>query len=195
MNLNRRTIAAALLVLPVLAGCLSTTSVRRDVRPELKETGLLLLPVTDRALFTATGVVLFFVDEKGTRSWARVNGYETPIPASDGRGSRFYAAVELPAGNYRFTSWSLIKTEGAAAKEPKEPLAFSISNGEVLYVGNFNVIRFRATGQFRDRYAEDVLAFKKWYPWLEGMDIKSRPLPPTVWGTPDSEEGKSTTPR
>jgi hypothetical protein len=64
-----------------------------------------------------------------------------------------------------------------------------------LYVGNFNVIRFRATGQFRDRYAEDVLTFKKWYPWLEGMDIKSRPLPPTVWGTPDSEEGKSTTPR
>lgn len=190
MNLNRRTIATSLILAPVLAGCLSTTGLRSDARPELKDTGVLLLPVTDRALFTATGATLFLVDEKGTRSWVRVNSFETPIPANDGRGSRFYAAVELPAGSYRFTSWSLIKTEGAAAKEPKEPLAFTIGKGEVLYVGNFNVIRVRATGQFRDRFAEDVQAFRKWYPWLEGMDIKSRPLAPTVWGTPDSAEGK-----
>jgi hypothetical protein len=188
--MNRRTLVTALILLPVLAGCTSFSGLRSDTKPDLKETGVLLLPVTDRALFTATGVTMHMVNDRGAREVVLVNSFDTVIPPDDGRGSRFYAAVQLPPGNYKFTSWSLIRTAGAAAKEPTEPLSFSIGKGEVLYVGNFNVIRFRSTGQFRDRYADDVKAFKKWFPWLDGMEIKSRPVPPTWWGTPDSEAGK-----
>lgn len=189
-SMNRRNFATALFLLPVLAGCASFTGLGGDSKPNLQEKGVLLLPVTDRALFTATGVVLSMVGDNGKREHFLVNRFETLIPPTDGRGSRYYAAVELAPGNYKFTSWSLFKTEGASAKEPKEPLAFTISTGEVLYVGNFNVIRFKANGQFRDRYAEDVEAFKKRLPWLAGLEIKSRPVSSIWWGTPDSDEGK-----
>ena len=43
--------------------------------PNFQEGGVLLLPVTDRALFTATGVVFTVVDSNGVERNLRVNDW------------------------------------------------------------------------------------------------------------------------
>ena len=103
---------------------------------------MLLLPVTDRALFTATGVVFTVVDSNGVERNLRVNDWGEKIEGGKVRGEKFFRGFTLPEGNYKFTSWRLIRTKGGDAKEPTEPLTFKINKGEVLYVGNFNAIRF-----------------------------------------------------
>lgn len=189
--MNRRALSAALLLVPFLSGCSSFYGLNDDAKPNLEEKGVLLIPVTDRALFTATGVAMTVTRDDGQSQKVVVLGKPTPIPSQDGMGYRFYAAVELVPGNYRFTSWALHRTEGGSAKEPKSPLQFTISKGEVLYVGNFNVLRILERGQFRDRYADDVEAFKAHMPWLKGIEVKSRPVPGTWW----NKDGGSETPK
>ena len=118
--------------------------------PNFQEGGVLLLPVTDRALFTATGVAFTVVDSNGVERNLRVNDWGEKIEGGKVRGEKFFRGFTLPEGNYKFTSWRLIRTEGGDAKKPTEPLTFKINKGEVLYVGNFNAIRFLGNGQFRD---------------------------------------------
>jgi len=92
------------------------------------------------------------------------------------RGEKFFRGFTLPEGNYKFTSWRLIRIEGGDAKEPTEPLTFKINKGEVLYVGNFNAIRFLGNGQFRDNFAEDSEKFRSHYSWLASREIKKNLL-------------------
>ena len=174
----------------ILSGCVSVSSnnLRKDTAPDLKESALVLLPVTDRALFTATGVSFAVVDSNGGRHALTVDQWGSAIPTSDGRGSRYFGAFTLPAGEYKFVSWRLIETAGGAAAEPKEDMTFKLGKGDVVYLGNFNAIRPLASGQFRDRYEEDVKQYSAIYPWMKNQTVKNQQIKSTWWLLPGGKE-------
>jgi hypothetical protein len=188
--MHKKIMALYFLFTLLLTGCLTTEGLQRNVEPNLKENGLILLPVTDRALFTATGASFVVSDLNGKRTTLTVKDWPEEIPQKDGKGKRFYGAFTLPPGEYKFLSWYLVKTEGSSAKEPNEPFTFRLNKGEVIYVGNFNAIRPLGTGQFRDRFAEDVKKFQSIYPWLNDLNVKQQLITGSWWTLPGGTEPK-----
>jgi len=174
-------------VTSLLMGCV-TTGVQKNVAPDLKENGLLLLPVTDRALFTATGVSFLVIDSQGTRKILNVKEWAEKIPPNDGMGKRFFGAFVLPPGEYKLSYWFLNQTEGGSSNEPKEPFTFKLNKGDVIYIGNFNTIRLRGTGQFRDRFAEDLTHYQSLYPWINNMSVRQEQMKSTWWLLPGGKE-------
>ena len=59
----------------MLTGCSINGGISMFETPNFQEGGVLLLPVTDRALFTATGVVFTVVDSNGVERNLRVNDW------------------------------------------------------------------------------------------------------------------------
>ena len=174
-------------ILALLTGC-ATTGVRPDVAPDLKESALLLFPVTDRALFTATGVSFMAISLNGERHLLTVNKWPQDIPKNEGRGKRFFGVFTLPPGEYKLVYWYLIQTEGGAAPEPKDPFIFKLNKSDVVYIGNFNVIRILDNGQFRDRFDEDVKQYISLFPWLKNFTIKHEQLKSIWWPLPGGED-------
>lgn len=187
--MSAKTVSLIMFVAALLMGC-ATSGIQKDATPDLKENGVLLLPVTDRALFTATGVSFLVVDSKGSRNILNVKEWPEEIPPTDGRGKRFFGAFTLPPGEYRFSYWFLNQTKGGAAKEPKEPITFKLNKGEIIYVGNFNAIRPLGTGQFRDRFSEDIKRYQSIYPWINGLSVRQEQTNPSWWPLPDGKEPK-----
>lgn len=188
--MNKKTCVIYIIAIFFLTGCLATGGLNKDVAPDLKESGVLLLPVTDRALFTATGASFVVADSNGKRTTLNVRDWPEEISPQEGKGKKFYGAFTLPPGEYKFLSWQLIKTEGGSAKEPNEPLAFKLNKGEVLYVGNFNTIRPLGTGQFRERSAEDIKRFQSIYSWLRGSNVRQELISSSWWTLPGGTEPK-----
>nr|WP_315471690.1 hypothetical protein [uncultured Rhodoferax sp.] len=186
-----RSIATALLSVSIFAGCASTglmadssSSIGSKTVPNLVDAGVVLLPVTDRALFTSTGVSLYVTDESGKQHALIGNMFALPIPSNEGKGMKYYGAFNLPAGSYTFVSWRLIKTEGGPSEAPKEAIGFQVRKGEVIYVGNFNAIRPLAVGQFRDTFEADRLKYQEIFSWLKDKEIKNQPMKSTWWPLP-----------
>ncbi len=189
-----RSIATAVLSVFLFAGCASTglmadssSSIGSKTTPNLVDAGVVLLPVTDRALFTSTGVSLFVNDESGKQHALIGNMFGLPIPSNEGKGMKYYGAFNLPEGNYTFVSWRLIKTEGGPSEVPKEAMGFQVRKGEVIYLGNFNAIRPLAIGQFRDTFEADRLKFKEIFSWLKDKEIKNQSMKSTWWPLPDGK--------
>ena len=174
----------------MLTGCSINGGISMFETPNFQEGGVILLPITDRALFTATGVVFTVVDSNGVERNLRVNDQGEKIEGGKVRGEKFFRGFTLPEGNYKFTSWRLIRTEGGDAKEPTEPLTFKINKGEVLYVGNFNAIRFLGNGLFRDNFAEDSEKFRLHYSWLASREIKKELVKSSWWPLPYGKDPK-----
>jgi len=187
--MSKNLLLYTLVLLATLTGCV-TTGLKNDAVPDLKEKGVLLLPVTDRALFTATGVSFVIMDSSGVRTTLNVKDWGFEIPPNDGKGKRFFGAFSLPPGNYKFMSWYLNRTEGGSAKEPNEPFVFTVNKGEVVYLGNFNAIRPLGTGQFRDRYVDDLKQFQFLYTWLVGLNINNYSMKSSWWTLPGGSEPK-----
>ena len=182
-----------LFFLSILTACSVNGGISKYETPNFKEAGVLLLPAEDRALFVATGVLFTLVDSNGVKTVLRVNDWEEPINPSEGHGKKYFGAFSLPEGNYKLTAWRLIYTEGKPAKEPSEPLTFSINKGEVIYIGNFNAIRPIGNGQFRDKYSEDSKKFRSLYSWLTDRNIKKELVKSSWWPLPDGIDPKDLT--
>lgn len=187
--MSKKILSLYFIFISLLTGCL-TTGGQKDVAPDLKENGVILLPVTDRALFVATGASFVVSDLNGKRTTLTVKDWPDEIPHKEGIGKRFYGAFTLPPGEYKFLSWYLVRTEGGAAKEPNEPFTFKLNKGEVIYVGNFNAVRPLGAGQFRDRLVEDVKKFQSIYPWLNGSNVKQQLISGLWWTLPGGSEPK-----
>lgn len=181
--MNLKSIHPFILSIAILAGC-ATTSASRDTPPNLQENGILLLPVTDRALFAATGVSFTAIDLKGGEHSLTANEWAEEIPKSDGKGRRFYGTFILPPGEYELTSWGLFRTASMAAERPKEPFKVKLSSGEALYIGNFNAIRPLGTGQFRDNFTKDLEHYRSLFPWLKNVRTKQEQAKSVWWTLP-----------
>ena len=181
--MNLKSTLPLILSISILAGC-ATTSVSRDTPPNIQENGVLLLPVTDRALFTATGVSFTAIDSKGGKHSLTVNEWAEEIPKNDGKGRRFYGTFILPPGEYELTSWGLFRTASMAAERPKEPFKVKLNSGEALYIGNFNAIRPLGTGQFRDNFTKDMEHYRNLFPWLKNVSTKQEQAKSVWWTLP-----------
>lgn len=170
-------------LLSILTGC--TSNISKYAKPDLNEKGVVLLSVIDRGLFASTGVI-FSVETNQMKEGLVVNDFPIDRP-TQAKVKKFFGAFALPEGNYKFTSYRFIQTEGTPIREPDEELTFTVKKGEVVYIGSFDVIRFLESGIFRDNYDEDIQKFKSEYSWLNGLNIKKE-LIKSVWWS--SEEGK-----
>ena len=131
--------------------------------------------------------VSFSVNHNNIEERLRVDSYPITLPTQT-KVKKFFGAFELPEGNYKFTSYRFIRTEGDSIKEPSEPLTFTVKKGEVIYIGNFDVTRFLENGIFRDNYNEDITKFKSVYAWLNELNIKKE-LIKSVWrSSPEGEK-------
>jgi hypothetical protein len=169
-----------LLLSLLLIGCV-TTSVKPTETPDLAKNGVLLLPITDRALFVATGAQLLLLDQEGKRKVLTANDFETSIPQAEGKGNKYYSVFILQPGSYKLQGWALVKTQGGYKEPPSTPMEFSIKAGEVLYIGNFNVLRPIDTAQFRQAADVDIPKFKNLFPWLINQTIVTRPISGDWW--------------
>lgn len=172
-------------ILSVLTGC-TASGISRYSTPDLNEKGVVLLSVTDRGLFASTGVS-FSVNHNNIEERLRVNSYPITLPTQT-KVKKFFGAFELPEGNYKFTSYRFIQTEGDSIKEPSEPLTFTVKKGEVIYIGNFDVTRFLESGIFRDNYNEDITKFKSVYAWLNELNVKKELIKSVWWSSPEGEK-------
>lgn len=177
----------------ILTACSTTNGISKYGTANLQEKGVLLLPVTDRAVFNATGISFTVEDMNKKESILLVNDWDE-LFSSNKRGiQKFFRAFELPEGHYKFTSWKFIYTEGKPAKAPKDSLEFNIKKGEVIYIGNFDAIRLFGNGRFKDNYEEDSAAFQSLYSWLKGINIKKELMPPSEWLLPEGKKAEDST--
>lgn len=130
------------------------------------------MPVTDRALFVATGGVIKVRSSAEEETLLRSDAWEEPIKASDGKGNKFYSAHPLAPGNYEATGWGLVKTEGGIRKKIGIPFAFEIKAGQVVYVGNLNIVRPIDNAQFRQDFEVDLQKYRSLYAWMKNADVK-----------------------
>ncbi|MGQ0287224.1 hypothetical protein ACT2CV_08480 [Pasteurellaceae bacterium 22721_9_1] len=172
----------------VLSACSTTNGISKYGKPNLQEKGVLLLAVTDRALFTATGISFTIEDINNKKTVLVVNDWDELFSLKKRGVRKFFRAFELPEGNYKFTSWEFIRTQGKPAEKPKEPFEFSIKQGEVVYIGNFDAVRILGNGRFKNNYEEDSKAFQSLYSWLEQINIKKELLKPSEWLLPDGKK-------
>ncbi len=150
----------------------------------------MLLPVTDRALFTATGVRFIVISSTGRRHVLTTKRWSSEIPKNNGMGRIYWGAFSLPAGEYEFISWSFINTEGDAASKPQEKISFKLNRGDVLYLGNFNAIRVLGSSQFRDRFIQDMQEYLTLYRWMQGLNVKHEQMNETWWSLPGGKDPK-----
>jgi hypothetical protein len=186
--MNKLAAFLIMLVIVLLAGC--ATHVKSDVAPDLVENGVVLLPVTDRALFTATGVRFFVVSSTGKSHLLTANRLGSTIPKNDGMGTIYLSAFSLPAEEYEFVSWSFIQTQGGVASKPEKKISFKLNKGDVLYLGNFNAIRVLGSGQFRDNFDHDMREYIASYRWMEGLHVKREQIKTAWWSLSSGYEPK-----
>ena len=186
--MNKFSLFLITLVIVLLASC--ATHIDSDVAPDLVENGVVLLPVTDRALFTATGVRFVVVSSTGKRHGLTANRLASTIPKNDGVGTIYLGAFSLPAGEYEFVSWSFIKTQGGIASKPEEKISFKLNKGDVLYLGNFNATRVLGSGQFRDNFDRDMRNYIAYYRWMKGLNVKRQQIKTAWWSLSSGYETK-----
>lgn len=111
-------------------------------------------------------------------------------------------AIELPEGDYAFTSWQLVNGTGARIfpKKDPEPLKFFVKNGEITYVGNLFLDITRGKNGFgieisagaipsvKDKFDRDSAVFRASYPKLSNQEIKKTLLKQGNWFTEETSK-------
>jgi hypothetical protein len=179
------------IALTLLTGCATNSENRASpgFAPNLTDSGVIMLPVTDRALFTPYGVTFVLQDSKRKLYHINVDQWPQVIPVGEGRGARYYSAIVLPVGQYKIVFWSFNMVDGLS-DFPTEDMLFNVEKGGVSYLGNFNVIRFQEKGQFRDRFDEDMKQYMTIYPWLKDYTVKQQQMKSTWWEIPQKKNSK-----
>jgi len=137
---------AAVLLLPVLAGCATPNiDAKHDVRGA---TGVVSGSITYAGPYGLYR--LNFVSQDTGERYPVEHGSgqtlnpvlafkgEDPHPGLKKRGSPF--AVALPAGNYELKAWELHCGYAHLASTAPTGIAFKVEPGQVIYLGNFNFV-------------------------------------------------------
>ena len=189
--------ALAFLVIAVLVGC-ATPNVGRDftLKPDSKSglaTGSITRTVSDAGekgmtAYTAYAMLQFRAVgggtsgklESGSPSLGKL--YSSELEGVEGHTF----AVELPAGQYEFYTWSL--NTGGLTVSPKQEMSipFEVSSGKATYIGDigFDVIFGKAlfgnaafsdvSIKVKDSSIRDIPYLSKMFPKLNADDIQKR---------------------
>lgn len=210
---RRHVIWAGALALAGLAGCETTGSVDRAVRPEtLRQSGLVLFSVTHTlekdSLVRRGGNVTFYVELRDLDSPRNLpSAFSTnlatlePVVHSSFEGwwGRVFVR-ELPVGRYALVGWSVLQNHVYSVREfrPKvapPALTFEVTPGTVQYLGNvhgqllwgrnpFGIdILAGAVPEVRNEADRDLAVILKDYPQLQGK-VVVQPLATGVWQAP-----------
>lgn len=191
--------ATVVVVASYLSGCSLATSIKPDQPMSLAEDEALILASTTmqyEGSFFAR--VSFLFTRAGSRGNVRLDSAvpwtiwpmleDTPEPGLEEQHGRLYA-LRVPAGEYSLKQIA-IHDVPLIAVAPKERLTFSVSAGEIIYIGNLDVrlchllspearYPYYVVGgrpSVRDASDRDLPLLRARFPQLNGANVEIRLL-------------------
>lgn len=171
---------AILMFAALLAGCAGSDRLSGSTIQAATDRGLILGSISFSDM--PSEYRLYYEPKQGDDllGAARQGGFVELVTRSSGSGDPELFALELPAGEYVFTSWRIV--QGNYRVWPKEEFAipFVVQANRTTYAGNFDFQALRAEAQdasdrvakFDDRYQRDLERFRARYADIDFGDVQ-----------------------